>query len=137
VIAKKLCDICQKNEANHWDHDHETGYVRGRLCGKCNRGLGFLEWPNDWFKKAIAYLENPPLVHEQISYKDIDRENQRRAQKKYSSKLEVKTKKLQYQRKWREENRDKILEYQRRSNFKRNIIRVFDPDYGRGQDQTG
>ena len=34
------CAICQVRPAEHVDHDHETGAVRGILCFTCNVGLG-------------------------------------------------------------------------------------------------
>lgn len=49
-----VCDICQQEWITgislHLDHDHETGKIRGLLCGNCNRGLGV-------FKDSVKFLE--------------------------------------------------------------------------------
>jgi hypothetical protein len=37
------------------DHDHDTGVIRGLLCGPCNVVVGYLENPS-WSEKARAYL---------------------------------------------------------------------------------
>lgn len=37
-----VCAICHKEQPEHIDHSHETGRVRGLLCGGCNRGIGNL-----------------------------------------------------------------------------------------------
>lgn len=43
------------------DHNHETGEVRGLVCGRCNHNLlGAAHDTTDILKRAIAYLENPP-----------------------------------------------------------------------------
>ncbi len=60
-----LCAICNKLETRvdkitskicklAVDHNHETGKIRGLLCGKCNRSLGVIE-PN--IDTTIEYLE--------------------------------------------------------------------------------
>ena len=36
------------------DHDHETGKIRGLLCNRCNRGLGFLE---NRLSRALEYVK--------------------------------------------------------------------------------
>lgn len=44
------------------DHDHSTGVVRGALCKHCNDLLGRVRDDPRYFRRMIAYLENPPAV---------------------------------------------------------------------------
>lgn len=39
------------------DHCHTTGKVRGLLCHRCNRGIGFLGDSIPYLKNAILYLQ--------------------------------------------------------------------------------
>jgi len=60
------CAICKKHitairRRMNIDHDHDTNKVRGILCTGCNTGLGHLGDNVEGLKKAIAYLENPPI----------------------------------------------------------------------------
>lgn len=40
----------------HVDHDHETGVVRGLLCGNCNRALGLVKDNIKTLQSLINYL---------------------------------------------------------------------------------
>jgi hypothetical protein len=57
------CAICATdnpggaNNTFHIDHDHETGRVRGLLCHKCNRSIGFLGDNAVGVARALAYLQ--------------------------------------------------------------------------------
>lgn len=61
-----VCVICQEAPAEHVDHDHQTGKVRGVLCFGCNAGIGQLKDRPDVIRRAAAYVEgnlwNPTLV---------------------------------------------------------------------------
>ena len=56
------CAICGsdkpdgKYEVFNVDHDHKTGKIRGLLCGKCNRALGFFKDNIEILQNAIKYL---------------------------------------------------------------------------------
>ncbi len=52
-----LCALCRERPAEHVDHDHLTGTIRGMLCSCCNQGLGNFRDRADVLRAAIAYLE--------------------------------------------------------------------------------
>lgn len=51
------CIICFDKPAEHVDHDHDTGQVRGVLCFNCNGGLGQFSDNIAKLRSAIEYLE--------------------------------------------------------------------------------
>lgn len=53
------CSICDQERKLVVDHCHDTGDVRGLICGDCNKGIGFLGDGRDLeiFKNAIEYLK--------------------------------------------------------------------------------
>ena len=58
------CAICERatgaTKKLAVDHDHETGYVRGLLCGPCNGMLGTARDDVEFFRRAVEYLIEPP-----------------------------------------------------------------------------
>lgn len=52
------CDISNRNNNSHIDHNHKNGKVRGILCGNCNMGIGHLKDNVLILKNAIKYLED-------------------------------------------------------------------------------
>ncbi len=51
------CAIClNATEAFNVDHDHDTGVVRGLLCGSCNRAIGLLREDPAILLRASEYV---------------------------------------------------------------------------------
>ena len=60
------CKICGATQSDAYhkrlavDHDHKDGRIRGLLCARCNKILGFALDSTDILAKAIKYLKNEP-----------------------------------------------------------------------------
>ena len=65
-----LCAICGEPETASYkyqgsvviqrlavDHNHDTGEIRGLLCGRCNAGIGFFLDNSEKMRAAAEYLE--------------------------------------------------------------------------------
>ena len=58
LMQAGCCAICgTPTDSLHGDHDHETGFTRGLLCGPCNRGLGMFKDNPDALRAAANYIE--------------------------------------------------------------------------------
>jgi hypothetical protein len=61
---RSSCRICGFNEPDHFklhvDHCHDTGRVRGLLCGPCNQGIGLMRHSSERLRHAIVYLGGTP-----------------------------------------------------------------------------
>ena len=53
-----ICDETSPKRALSIDHDHETGAIRGLLCGLCNSMLGMAKDSPARLVRAIGYLRD-------------------------------------------------------------------------------
>lgn len=62
ICGSRFNDLCRP----HIDHCHVTGVIRGKLCYRCNVGLGYFKENIDIMKSALRYMEtfkyNPDMV---------------------------------------------------------------------------
>ena len=56
LFHPRPCEICGDPDADHIDHNHATGEVRGLLCGACNVGLGMFQDSIRNMAAAVDYL---------------------------------------------------------------------------------
>ena len=47
----------QSLEAAVIDHDHNTGQIRGLLCGGCNKGIGLLKEDPEILRRATEWVK--------------------------------------------------------------------------------
>jgi hypothetical protein len=71
----RRCAICRTTKRGkqwHTDHDHDTGHVRGILCGRCNRGLGQFGDDSRLLRTAARYLDSharkPVVIPEDLKF---------------------------------------------------------------------
>jgi hypothetical protein len=63
VAQQGRCAICgvprplRGKDCLHIDHNHNTGVVRGLLCGTCNKGIGLLRDDPFVLRAAADYLD--------------------------------------------------------------------------------
>jgi len=57
------CPVCDKIKEHKFnndiclDHNHDTGEIRGYLCGSCNASIGKFHEDTETLKRAILWLE--------------------------------------------------------------------------------
>lgn len=56
AMRAETCMICDA-PAQHLDHDHATGQIRGGLCSRCNMALGLMDDDPQRLREAAKYLE--------------------------------------------------------------------------------
>lgn len=49
--------ICGATDDLGIDHDHNSGEVRGKLCDKCNQGLGLFQDSPELLHAAADYIK--------------------------------------------------------------------------------
>jgi len=55
----KDCQICGDTKGPmHIDHNHDTLKIRGVLCHKCNRAMGFFKDEAALLRRAADYLDS-------------------------------------------------------------------------------
>lgn len=70
-ICGNLFDFDSKKGSRtypHIDHNHETGEIRGVLCGNCNIGIGNFKEDEGFLLNAIFYLKNYPQKNKNSIY---------------------------------------------------------------------
>lgn len=56
------CQVCGSEDDLTIDHCHDSGVVRGKLCGKCNRSLGNMRESADLLRRLADYIEMTAVV---------------------------------------------------------------------------
>ena len=56
-MMARPCAICGSGDDLRIDHNHDTNEVRGTLCDRCNKGLGFFRDNAELLEIAMQYLK--------------------------------------------------------------------------------
>lgn len=56
------CEICGSTEKLNVDHNNKTNKIRGKLCSRCNTGIGCFQDNPSLLRIAIKYLEDREAV---------------------------------------------------------------------------
>lgn len=71
ALAKRQggrCAICRRKAKTLCvDHDHDTGFVRGLLCFRCNQALGFFGDSVQSLKQAMEYMADAYADWDELS----------------------------------------------------------------------
>jgi hypothetical protein len=67
-----VCAICDDGKPEHIDHDHETGRIRGVLCGPCNMGLGLFKDDPRRLEAAVDYLHRARIAASIVEVEHTD-----------------------------------------------------------------
>lgn len=55
ILQKNKCVLCDKIPETV-DHCHNSGKVRGLLCGACNMQISKMDSDKEWLKRALVYI---------------------------------------------------------------------------------
>lgn len=83
-----VCAMCKVRQAEHVDHDHAFGHVRGVLCFPCNASLGHLQDSTQLFRNGIDYLERTTWQRTLVSTGVYQLTSPRRAQARSATSFE-------------------------------------------------
>jgi hypothetical protein len=63
LTRNAVCEVCGGRDAKTGlDHDHETGEIRGVLCGRCNVSIGMAKDDPERLRALALYVERKRKV---------------------------------------------------------------------------